>query len=612
MDQSLHCSLPTAGFGNSVATSLFQLLIASYCGISSPDTWPEDYGEELIETNDVEYDFIIVGAGTAGSVVANRLSRIDQWRVLILEAGGDPPVESEIPTLWPKTLGTKYTWNYSTEPSMDYSTAYKNNTNEWPRGKLLGGSGGVNAMMYISGYGYDEEFRAWDYDNSKGWSWEDVRSYFVKSRSFVDDAGLILNYPNIPLALNNIVLKSGSELGYNLVDQQFRKGITYTFNFDDYKGEGFTYQLATVLNGRRMSTGKTYLAAVRSRTNLKVIKQAHVKKINMKGNHAQSVTFVYKNGDEVTVKAHKEIILSAGALNTPQLLLLSGVGPREHLKKLNIPLKQELPVGHNLQDHIIIPMYFKLKNSKTKLTPGKYQDEEDLLNYIYHRKGPLSSPKESLAALINTNPLSNISFPDIAFFYSQTTKSYINFGLKHGIEPLNVKESDDILKVLVLLIHPLSRGYVELKTTNFEDNPRIVPNYYNISSDLETLVRGLRFQLNFENTIPFLELDGKFVDLNLPDCKSLKIKSDEYLRCYIRSMTTSMSHPVGTTKMGDDLDAVVDHQLKVKGVKGLRVIDNSIIPTTIIPNINAAAAMIGEKGSDLIISDWKQTNKNEL
>lgn len=483
----------------------------------------------------------------------------------------------------------------------------------WARGKLLGGSGGVNAMMYISGYGYDEEFRTWDSDNSNGWSWKNVREYFAKSRSFVDDVGLVLNYPNNPMALNKIILKSASELGYGLIDEKLPRGIAYSYNLDDYKGEGFTYQLATMANGRRMSTAKTYIASAKHRTNLKVIKEAHVKKINVKNKQAQSVTFIYKNSDEVTVKARKEIILSAGALNTPQLLLLSGVGPKHHLKQLNIPLKQELPVGYNLQDHIIVPMYFKLNNSqRKKIKSNKYQDEEDLLNYIYYRNGPLSSPKESLAALISTNTLSNNSFPDIALFYSKTTKASISLGLKDGIGPLNIKETDDILKILVLLIHPLSRGYVELKTKNFEDFPKIVPNFYNISSDLETLVRGLKFQLRFENTTPFQKIDGEFVDLNLPECEALTFKSDEYLRCYIRSMTTSISHPVGTTKMGKDLDSVVDHQLKVKGIKSLRVIDNSIIPTTIIPNINAAAVMIGEKGSDLIIGEWNDKVKDEF
>lgn len=470
----------------------------------------------------------------------------------------------------------------------------------------------MNAMMFISGYGYEEEFKSWDSDGSKGWGWKNVRSYFAKSRSFLDNAGLMLNYPTIPLPMNDLVLESALELGYNLFDRKLEKGASYTFNLDDHKGEGFTYQLATMSNGRRMSTGRTYLAAAKNRTNLKVVKQAHVKKINLKGNNAQSVTFTYENGKEVTVRARKEIILSAGALSTPQLLLLSGVGPKDHLKKMKIPLKKDLPVGQNLQDHVIIPMYFKMKSSEKKQKPGDHKDEEDLFNYLFHNNGPLSSPKESLAALINTNPSSNNSYPDIALFYYQTDKESISLGLKPGSEPLNVKETDDILKVLVCLIHPSSRGHLELKTNNFKDLPKIVPNYYSESSDLETLVRGLKFQLSFENTTPFLDKESEFVILNLPECKNLEFKSEEYLRCYIRSMTTSMSHSVGTNKMGDDLQSVVDHQLKVKGIEGLRVIDNSIIPTTIIPNINAAAVMIGEKGSDLLIEEWNTKIKFEL
>lgn len=589
---NLQCMSQSVGTASSLAGTFFQVLMATYCGISDPNMWPPDYGQEIKNNIVPPFDFIIVGAGSAGSVLGGRLSVNPSWNVLVIEAGGNPPVESEIPALVNTMRPSEFLYDYQTEPSNKYCMAFNNGSCNWPRGKMLGGSGGVNAMIYLRGN--EGDFKKWKVN---GWSYNDVLPYFEKSPEFIDDVGLHLNHFSSKHPLAELVLKSAEEMGQTFVE-----------DYIETNTEAYTYVWANQKDGRRMSTAKTYLATVKDRPNLKVLKHAVVTKVNFERKVAKSVTVTYKDNEVFTIPATKEIIISAGTVDSPKLLLLSGIGPRSDLAKLKIPIIKSLPVGLNLQDHYSVHMFFKL--NKTAIP------EEDSIDQLYHYlrngTGPLSGIATlSLVGMVNTDTKSGNSYPDIGLYHvphANMNATLKDYGLDRSIaEPIMEADKDSIiLEILVCLMRPESTGKVELRSKNPQDNVKINANYLSSKNDMDAAIRGVKYQASFVESPTFKAFDGQFVELNIPECKQYIFKSDDYWRCYVKYMGTTIYHPIGSNKMGNpkDKSAVVDPKLRVKGVKRLRVIDASIIPHMVSANVNAATIMIGEKGADMIIEDW--------
>lgn len=337
---------------------------------------------------------------------------------------------------------------------------------------------------------------------------------------------------------------------------------------------------------------------------------------------ATGVEFTYDGSKDLTARAKKEVILSAGAVSSPQLLLLSGIGPKAHLQAHGIQVKQDLAVGQNLQDHLVVPLFFKMHES-TAEAPRP----EDLLDVIYmyaiHRAGPLASLGAiDLVGFINT--VNRTGFPDIELHHfsfkrgAPELQMYLStVGFNDAIQNALIEQNklSELTMVYVVLLNPKSIGKIELASSNPFDKPFIDTNYLGNSDDLDALRRGTKYQMSFENTKAFREHEAENVRLPLPQCDHLNYESNEYLNCYIGQMSVTVYHPVGTAKMGpdSDRDAVVDSRLRVNGIKNLRVIDASIMPLIVSSNTNAPTIMIGEKGADFIKEDWiDQNDRDEL
>lgn len=518
---------------------------------------------------------------------------------------------------------TEYDWQYHTEKHDKYCRSLKNGS-FWPRGKMLGGSHGINALIYFRGN--REDYDNWARLGNPTWDYDSVLEYFKKTernlnQSFVDKGNSkwhsnqgempVDHYGNIA-DLRHVFIEAAKENGYGLVDD---------LNADE--AIGFTYLQGTIQNGQRFSTAKSFLIPAKDRTNLHIIKHAHVTKIIIDNyNRATAVEFTYNNAHKFSVTATKEIILSAGAVSTPQLLMLSGIGPKEHLQQFKIPVVQDLPAGKHLQDHVIAPILFQFHKSTAE--PESIVDTlDDIYNYAIHRKGNLAGIGSiNLVGLINSE--NHTGYPDIEIQCFDFKRRSIN--LEKNLRTLGYAENvvkaivdanadGDINDVYVELLRPESTGEILLRSSNPFDSPRIIPNYFAVEEDANTLVRGIQFVTNFVNSNAFKEHEGELVRIPFDDCDKLTYRSDDYWKCYLSHMATTVYHPVGTAKMGPDTDkgAVVDSELRVKGINGLRVIDASVMPKMVSANTNAATIMIGEKGADFIKSTWqKGTAKTEL
>lgn len=518
---------------------------------------------------------------------------------------------------------TEFDWQYYAEKSDKASKSIKKGS-YWPRGKLLGGSSAINLMLYIRGNSRDYDY--WEELGNPTWDYKSVLEYFKKSEHLTDSWVNELTdgyYHGTEGVLKVTPFRNILSIKTVLYEAAFELGHIETMDANAHQTLGFNTALGNTYYGMRCSSATAFLLPAKRRPNFHVIKNAHVTKIEMnEEGKADTVKFMI-DGKQYAAKAKKEIVLSAGAINTPQILILSGIGPEDHLNTLGINTIKDLPVGHNLQDHLIVPYVLAFHKSRAEV-----QTLEELSDWMYmyamHRVGPLSSiGATDLVGFINTLNNTEGQFPDIQLHYVSFLKQApkLQFFLEtlgyddEIIESvLDASQDAEILICLVTLLNPKSVGKIELRSSNPFEMPKIFTNYLEEEEDVDTVLRGIRHKQKFLTTKNFEMHEMEEVKLNIPGCSDLEYDSDDYWKCYISHMSTTLYHPVGTAKMGPDSDneAVVDSQLLVKGVKGLRVADASIMPKIISGNTNAPTIMIGEKAADFIKEEWAALKHTEL
>ncbi|MEV8608346.1 GMC family oxidoreductase N-terminal domain-containing protein [Amycolatopsis sp. NPDC051373] len=517
------------------------------------------------------FDYVIVGAGSAGCVLAARLSEDPAARVLLLEAGGeDTADEIHIPAAFASLFKTRWDWNYETvEQKHTGKPAY------WPRGKMLGGSSSINAMIYIRGNRAD--YDGWrDSHGATGWGWDDVLPYFKRAEGN-QRLGGALHGTDGPLQVED--RRFTHELSSAWVDSAVAWGLKRTDDFNGETQEGAGVYQVTCKRGRRWSTADAYLRPALTRPNLTVHTHAQATRVVFEGTRAVGVTYLHK-GVEVTARADAEVLLSGGAVNSPQLLMLSGIGPAEHLRELGIDVVAGLAgVGSNLHDHPAAGIIWSTKGTTDLVdaaTPA------GLVRWQLTRRGPLASNIGEAGAFFPTRD--GLAAPDMQIHVAPTL--FYDNGFREPTVPGFTSAAT--------LVDVASRGRLRLKSANPLWKPEIDPAYYAEPIDLDIMKTALRSLIDIGKSGPLARfLDKPF----LPTTHDL---SDDALTDHIRENTQTLYHPVGTCAMGSDERAVVDPSLKVRGVEGLRVVDASVMPVVPRGNTNAPTIMVAEKAADLI------------
>lgn len=590
--------------------SLFLLLInhlfASQCYLKNPYLYPPDSASEIQDGD--HFDFIVIGAGSAGSVVTNMLVKSGKWRVLVLEAGTYPAITTEIPLLFIDLATTNQIWHYLTEPSQFSCSGLKDGSCYWPRGKLLGGCSSINAMLYIRGN--KNNYNSWKKAGNEGWDYDNVLKCFKENEKLLPedlqhldtygkDGLLPLTKYKLNETIRDILLESVKELGYPVLESE--------------GPIGFFESLQTIVNGTRANAAKIFLGSVSRSFKLSLVTNAHVEKILLDKKKMKAEGVKFRIGDRsIKIYADKEVILSAGALNSPQILMLSGVGPKQHLEDHGIEVIKNLKVGHNLQDHLIYWFYSSLSDEGIKNTIV----EDELYKYFAHRTGEFSKVGiTNINGFISTKNSSNSA--DIQFTYIFIKKNDFN-SLKSFKELVNIETTvfenlkrfniqHHLLLTVVTLLQPKSRGKVLLRSSDPFDSPILRTGYLtdDDGEDIETMLKGIRFAEKQIKTKAFKRLNAEVLDIGIPNCRGMEFASDEYWKCAVRNLGSTLYHPVGTCKMGpaSDPTSVVDSRLKVHGIKNLRVVDAGVMPVITSGNTNGPSMMIGRKAGHMILED---------
>ncbi|XP_025990966.2 glucose dehydrogenase [FAD, quinone] [Solenopsis invicta] len=635
---------------------------------------------DLVQDEDVtsgrhylSFDFIVIGAGSAGSVLANRLTENPDWNILLLEQGRDETFLTDIPFLASTLHITDYARMYKSEPRPQdangnggFCLSMIDGRCNIISGRAVGGTSVVNFMIYSRGTRAD--YDGWAMLGNPGWSYKDVLPYFIRSErcKLIDkdvryhgyDGYLDVTTPPYATPLRECFLKAGQELGYDLID----------YNSD--RSVGFSTVQATMRNGHRVSANKAFLRPIRNRENFHLSKLSTVTKIivDPKTKRAKGVQFI-RGRKTYFVSATKEIILCAGTLGSPQLLMLSGIGPKDHLNSLGIDVIEDLPVGFNFQDHVSMSaLTFLVNESITIVEPRLGSNPAEFLKYLRDGNGPLTIPGGAEAlAFINTkanNYMKKRQREKSKFKYIQRINTHKQYAVPnitsitvnrnvfktylHAYNMSKMLEDDhpniefvlgsssiasevsgiyrnmlgltkdfyeavyhdyksfDSFMIVPVLLRPKSRGRLTLRSSDLLDSPIVDFNYYDHEDDLNTMVQAIKIAIEIASTKAFKRFNTRLLPVPFPGCKHVAFKSDAYWACTARHVSTNLGHYVGTCKMSTRRNSgVVDHKLRVHGIDGLRVVDVSVMPTIIAGHTTAPAYMIAEKASDMIKEDWK-------
>jgi choline dehydrogenase len=519
------------------------------------------------------YDYVIVGAGSAGCVLANRLSEDPTVRVLLLEAGGsDRSLKIKIPAAFPQQFHTKLDWDFATEPEphVDGRSLYV------PRGKAIGGSSSMNAMLYVRGRPLD--YDGWAAQGAPGWAYEDVLPYFIKSEDNVRGPSA---YHGVGGPLRVSEQRSPRPLCGRLLSASEQAGIPRIADYNGPEQDGASMFQVTQRSGRRFSVADAYLRPALQRPNLELRSGVTVLGVEMEGDRAVGIRVRKGRRDSELLRAEREVLLSAGAIGSPQLLLLSGIGAADELRRVGVAARHDLPgVGRNLQDHPFVTMIWEVSDQNTLYGADK---PAALAEWLLRKSGKLTSTVAEVVAFTRTRgglPAADIQFHMGAAYFED-----------HGAE----EYEGHCMVIAPVLVSPKARGQVWLRSAEPTDKPRILTNSLSEPEDVESMLAGMALARRIAEQQPLREVTVKELKPGAETSDRAELEAD------LRRRLMLIYHPVGTARMSDTHEqAVVDSQLRVHGLNGLRVIDASVMPTIVGGNTNAPTVMIAERGADLI------------
>lgn len=570
---------------------LLEVFLRSQCDLEDPCNRPQPP-----PSVNSRYDFVVIGGGSAGATAAARLSEEPRFSVLLLEAGLDEPTGTQIPSFFFNFIGTDIDWQYNTESEEGACLNKDDRKCYWPRGKVLGGTSVMNGMMYMRGSRKD--YDDWARLGNIGWSYQDVLPYFIRSEDNLQANTMDYGYHGVggPLTvtqfpyhppLSYAILEAGKELGYSSVDLN---GRTHT---------GFAIAQTTSRNGSRLSTARAFLRPARNRRNLHVMLNSTATRILFDNNkRAVGVEFVH-DGKIHRVSVAKEVVVSGGAVNSPQILLNSGIGPREELSAVGVPVVHDLPgVGKNLHNHVAYTLAFTINDTDT--TPLNWATA---MEYLLFRDGLMSGTGISeVTAMVNTKYANaQEDHPDVQLIFGGYLADCAETGMVG-----EMKGANRTIYIIPTYLHPKSRGYLRLRNNDPLSKPMIYPKYLSNPDDVAGLVEAIKFGIKLSQTQALSRYGFQLDRTPVKNCEHLKFGCDAYWECAVKHDTAPENHQAGSCKMGppDDPLAVVDNQLRVRGVRGVRVADTSIMPRVVSGNTNAPAIMIGERVADFIKRTW--------
>ncbi|VVC28592.1 Glucose-methanol-choline oxidoreductase, N-terminal,Glucose-methanol-choline oxidoreductase, C- [Cinara cedri] len=565
-----------------------------------------------------EFDFILVGGGNSGSVLANKLSENFRWKILLVEAGGDVLPITQIPGLWDRTLNSFADWQYTIEP--DYTTGFGIDGNmKIHKGKCLGGSSTTSPQIYLRGS--EQIYNSLVEKGLKEWSYEKTETYFKKIekiRSVVKSETNTTIYGDSGLMPVTKFRKTEVKILENIVSSGFEHiGCKKQIDINENKVEiGFVSMQGTIKNGRSFNTAKAYLSPVYGRENLKVIKNSRVTKviIDQITNKATGVEIKTRFGQTLTLSSRKEVVLCAGSIGSAKILLSSGVGPKKHLTEMNVPIVKNLPVG---QKFLITPVFTGFVISYDKEVVSSTTDEEAAFKYLARHSGPLSSPKGmSFGGFLNTG-VSGSSFADIEvhqFYVPKNSSSKLCqlksiYGFSDNLLSAYAKLNDErpISIYSLALINTKSTGRILLRSKDSTDSPIIIGNMLTDQSDVKTLLEGIKLLSKMENAAEMKLVNATLEGIDIDGCAQYDVKSDEHWECLLKYMVSTTSSTAGSCRIGleTDSDAVVDSKLNVLGISNLRVVGRSVLPMITSAYSQTPSIVIAERAYDIIKSQYE-------